>query len=93
MALEFVWNTAKAAANLRKHGVSFLEASTAFADPMSITVSDTDHSSHEPRYLLMGVSHRSRLLVVAHTEQGTSIRLISARKATRNERKTYEEES
>ena len=92
MALEFGWDPRKAAANLRKHGVSFPEATTAFADPRSIAIPDPDHSAEEERYLLVGASHRSRLLVVSHTEQGNTIRLISARKATRNERTIYEEE-
>ena len=92
MALEFVWDPAKAAANLRKHGVSFPEATTAFADPNSLTVSDPDHSATEERLILLGLSTRSRLLIVAHTERGDVIRLISARKATRKERTTYEEE-
>jgi uncharacterized DUF497 family protein len=92
MALEFVWDPAKAAANLRKHGVSFPEATTAFADPNSLTVPDPDHSATEERLILLGLSTRSRLLIVAHTERGDVIRLISARKATRKERITYEEE-
>jgi uncharacterized protein len=92
MALEFVWDPAKAAANLRKHGVPFPEATTAFADPNSLTVSDPDHSATEERLILLGLSTRSRLLIVAHTERGDVIRLISARKATRKERTTYEEE-
>lgn len=92
MALEFVWDPAKAAGNLRKHGVSFLEATTAFADPNSLTISDPDHSTTEDRLILLGLSTRSRLLIVAHTERGDVIRLISARKATRKERTTYEEE-
>jgi uncharacterized DUF497 family protein len=92
MALEFVWDPAKAAANLRKHGVSFPEAATALADPNSLTVSDPDHSATEERLILLGLSTRSRLLIVAHTERGDVIRLISARKATRKERITYEEE-
>jgi len=92
MALEFVWDPAKAAANIRRHGVSFPEASTAFADPNSLTVPDPDHSATEERWILLGLSTRSRLLIVAHTERGDVIRLISARKATRKERTVYEEE-
>lgn len=92
MALEFVWDPAKAAANLRKHGVSVPETTTAFADPNSLTVTDPDHSATEERLILLGLSTRSRLLIVAHTERGDVIRLISARKATRKERITYEEE-
>ena len=91
MALSFEWDPAKAAANLRKHGVSFPEAATAFADPNSLTAIDPDHSTSEERLVLLGVSSRGRLLVVVHTERGDTIRLISARKATRNERTNYEE--
>jgi uncharacterized protein len=72
--------------------VSFGEAVTAFADPLSVTVPDPDHSSAaEPRYILIGRSVRGRLLVVSHAERGTAIRIISARPATRRERAQYEE--
>ena len=91
MALRFSWDPKKAAANLRKHGVSFEEATTAFGDPVSITVPDPDHSITEERFLLLGLSHLGRLLVVAHSERGVTIRLISARLATRRERRLYEE--
>ena len=93
MSLRFTWDPAKAAANLRKHGVSFIEASTAFADALSSTIPDPDHSEGEERFLLLGLSDRGRLLVVAHLEAGDLIRIISARLATRRERKTYEEEA
>jgi hypothetical protein len=86
----FPWDPAKAAANLRKHGVGFPEAITAFADPLSITIPDADHSRGEERFLLIGLSDRARLLVVAHRELPDQIRFISARLATRAERKTYE---
>jgi uncharacterized DUF497 family protein len=66
MALTFVWDPAKGAANLRKHGVSFPEATTAFADPHWHTVSDPDHSGSESRFILLGTSNRGRLLVVVH---------------------------
>ena len=92
MALRFEWDPGKAAANFRKHGVSFQEASTALGDPFSITISDPDHSVAEERYLLVGVSMRGRLLVVSHAERGDAIRIISARAAARSERKVYEEE-
>lgn len=92
MALHFEWDPKKAAANFARHGVSFPEAVTAFADPWSITVPDLDHSLAEARFLLLGHSERDRLLVVAHTERGDSIRLISARLATRRERTTYEKD-
>jgi uncharacterized DUF497 family protein len=93
MALEFEWDPTKAAANRRKHGVEFEEAATAFADPLSLTIPDPDHSMGEARYLLLGVSRLGRLLVVGHTERAAHIRLITARPATRRERRTYEEGS
>ena len=90
--LEFVWDREKAAANLRKHGVDFEEAASAFDDPLSITIPDPDHSPAEERFLLVGESRAGQLLVVAHTEHGNEIRLINARPATRRERQAYEEE-
>lgn len=91
MALRFEWDKRKADSNLRAHGVSFREATTVFADPLSITISDPDHSRAEMRFVDIGLSHRGRLLVVSYTERGDRIRLISARFATRNERRQYEE--
>ena len=91
MGLIFEWDKAKAAKNIRKHGVSFEEATTAFGDPLSITIPDPDHSIDENRYLLMGESNKGRLLVVAHTEQSDTIRIINARPVTPGERKTYED--
>ena len=91
MALRFTWDPRKAAANLRKHRVTFREASTAFGDPLSVTIPDPDHSGTERRFLLVGLTRRGRLVVVAHVEQGDEIRLINARAATRRERKAYEE--
>ncbi len=93
MSLRFTWDPAKAAANLRKHRVSFIEASTAFADALSITIADPDHSVSEERFVLVGRSDRDRLLIVAHVERSDLIRIINARLATRRERKTYEEEA
>jgi uncharacterized protein len=90
--LDFVWDRQKAAANLRKHGVDFEEAASAFDDPLSITIPDPDHSLGEERFLLVGQSKAGRLLVVAHTERGNEIRLINARPATRRERDKYEKE-
>jgi len=90
--LQFVWDRDKAAANLRKHGVDVEEAATAFGDPLSLTIRDPDHSVGEERWLLVGESGAGRLLVVAYTERGDEIRLITARSATRRERQTYEEE-
>ena len=92
MALEFAWDPKKAASNLRKHGVSFEEALTAFADPLSITIPDPEHSAAEERCILVGLSGRGRLLVVAHIEVCEQIRVINARPATRAERVTYEED-
>lgn len=93
MALRFLWDPRKAASNVRKHGVGFGEATTVFDDPLSVTIGDPDHSAEEQRFLLLGLSNRGRLLVVAHSERGKSIRLISARRATRRERRTYEEKN
>lgn len=93
MSITFQWDPAKAATNQRKHGVSFEEAVTAFADPLSLTIADPDHSAEEARHLLLGRATSGRLLIVAHTDRGATIRLISARAATRRERKTYEEDT
>ena len=90
MALRFVWDPQKAARNERKHGVGFLEATTVFGDPLSVTILDPAHSVGEQRFLLLGTSSQQRLLVVAHSETGESIRIISARRAGRRERRAYE---
>jgi uncharacterized protein len=89
--MRFDWDPRKAAANLRKHSVSFEEASTVFADDYSLTGADPDHSVGEERFITFGVSQSGRLLVVSHTEQGDTIRIFSARRAMRSERKLYEE--
>lgn len=91
MALEFEWDPAKAEANLKEHGVSFDEATTVFRDTLSITISDPDHSDSEDRFIDIGMSYRMQLLVVSYTERQDKIRIISARRATRAERKSYEE--
>jgi uncharacterized protein len=91
MDLEFEWDPAKAEANLRNHGISLAEASTAFHDPLSLTIPDPDHSGREERYLLLGNSTDGRLLVVAYTERGETIRIISARQPSQGERRQYEE--
>jgi len=88
--MRFEWDTEKAAENLRKHRVSFDEAATAFFDALSMTVPDPDHSVGERRFITMGASSRGRLLVVAHTERGSTIRIISARLASASERERYE---
>lgn len=86
----FEWDQAKEIANLLRHGVSFDEAVTVFGDDMALTYSDTDHSETEDRSRTYGMSHKGRLLVVVHTERRNNIRLISARKATRYEKTTYQ---
>ncbi|MDE0009802.1 MAG: BrnT family toxin [Candidatus Poribacteria bacterium] len=89
--MEFEWNGSKAASNLSKHGVSFDEARTVFDDTFYIDFYDPDLSYDEQRYIIIGQSVQSRLLVVSYTERGNVIRLISARRATCTERETYEE--
>lgn len=88
--LKFEWDPAKAHANQLKHGVSFEEAASIFGDPLALTFSDPDHSIEEKRWLSFGVSTNDRLLVVVHAERGRTIRIISARRATRQERGIYE---
>jgi uncharacterized protein len=88
----FAWNEVKASANLKKHGVDFREAATVFGDAHSTTFPDRDHSVGERRFITIGASARGRVLVVAHTEVGDTIRIISARTATPRERTFYEEE-
>lgn len=83
MGYIFEWDPAKADANTRKHNVTFDEASTVFGDPLNLLRSDPDHSLDEERYLLLGMSNRRRLLVVAFAERPPRTRLISARRATR----------
>jgi len=89
--LLFEWDSTKATKNIKIHGVSFDEASTAFKDTLSLTIYDPLHSDEEDRQILIGNSYKNRLLVVVHTERGDKIRIISARKATKNEKKQYEE--
>ena len=90
MGVIFEWDPLKAIANLQKHSVSFEEASTTFADPLSSTIHDPNHSNQEDRYILMGYSLYHRLIVVAFTERSHKFRIISARLATSHERKEYE---
>ena len=89
--IKFEWDSAKATANVKKHGVSFEEAQSAFYDEFAIQFFDDDHSSDEERFLLLGMSAGSRLLLVAHCEResGHVIRIISARKATKRESAFY----
>ncbi len=91
MAYIFEWDPKKAEANARKHGVTFHEASTVFGDPLGLLMPDPDHSLGEERYLVLGMSNRERLLVVSFAERPPRTRLISARRATRRERRRYEE--
>jgi uncharacterized DUF497 family protein len=89
--LLFEWDPFKAKENLKTHRVSFDEASTAFRDTLSLVIYDPLHSAKEDRFVLIGSSHKNRLLVIVHTERGNYIRLISARKATKKERNQYED--
>jgi uncharacterized DUF497 family protein len=91
MDLRFVWDTEKAAANLKKHRVSFEEATTVFRDPLARIFDDEAHSMHEQREIIIGHSSRNRLLLVCFTERATAIRIFSARQATRKEHTDYEE--
>ncbi|MFZ2807526.1 MAG: BrnT family toxin [Desulfosalsimonadaceae bacterium] len=88
--LSFEWDPQKAKNNIEKHDVSFEEASTVFRDPLSLTIDDPLHSSGEMRMVQIGISHKNRLLVVVHIERSDNIRIISARKATKEERNNYE---
>ena len=90
MSFTFEWDDGKASENLTKHGVSFSEASTVFADPLSRTIVDPLHSEAEERFIVVGESGLQHTLVVVHTYRGDVIRIISARKATSGERKDYE---
>ncbi len=89
--MRFEWDMAKAAANVRKHGVSFDEAATVLLDTLATSGSDPDHSVGESRYLTFGVSRLGRLLAVSHSYRPGAVRIISARRVTRAERTVYEE--
>lgn len=89
--MRFEWDERKAAANATKHGVSFEEAATVFGDALATTYADPDHSLAEDRFVTFGMSRRHRLLIVAHAERGGRTRIITARPATRGERRIYEE--
>jgi len=89
--MKFEWDPRKAKLNLRKHGVSFEEATMALRDPLSVTAPDLTHSSAEYRFVTFALSSKGKLLTISHTERGESIRLITARKSTKQERKIYEE--
>ena len=90
MTTRFTWDPAKAAVNLRKHGVSFDEALTVFGDPLARIHDDSEHSERERREIIVGHSTRGRHLLVSFTERAGLIRLINARRATKNERQDYE---
>ena len=91
MGYNFEWDQEKAEANLKKHSVSFAEAVTAFGDPLSLVMLDPDHSEGEQRFIVLGMSIRDRLLVVSYADRPPRTRIISARLATRPERRQYEE--
>jgi len=92
VSLTFEWDSRKARSNLSKHGISFEEASTIFGDSLSLTIPDPDHSITERRYITVGRAFNGKLLVVVHTDRGNNIRIISARPASRRERRFYEQE-
>jgi uncharacterized protein len=89
--LEFEWDLRKAASNVAKHSVSFEEAATVFGDPLGRIRSDPRHSADEERFVLLGLSRNRRLLAVMYADRGEAVRIISARRATRSERRDYEE--
>ena len=91
MKLSFEWDEEKAKANLKKHRVGFDEATTVFTDPFSMTIHDPEHSADEQRYIDIGSSDKGRVLLVVYAERGSTIRIVSCRKATSSERKLYEE--
>ena len=92
MPLRFGWDPDKAQKNLDKHQVSFPEAATVFGDPLSMTFYDPDHSRDEERYITIGHSDSGQFLMVAHIDRDSNIRIISARKSTRHEKRSYEEQ-
>jgi uncharacterized protein len=89
--MQFEWNPDKANSNLKKHGVSFNEASTVFNDPLSVTFPDPDRFYGDERYVIIGLSSVNRILIVPHTDRADRIRIISARQATRKEQRFYED--
>ncbi len=91
--MKFEWNTEKAIKNERKHKIAFPEALTVFQDALSLTYPDPDHLADEDRFLIIGISSLGNMLVISHTFRNDSIRIISARKATKKERDFYENEA
>ena len=90
--MKFEWDTGKAETNFRKHNVAFTEAATVFADKLGVTIYDPDHSKDGVRYITIGHSRKGKVLMVAHTDRGDRIRIISARELTKAERGAYEED-
>ena len=88
--MKFEWDANKERANIDKHGISFADATAVFGDPLAATIPDPDHSEGETRVVTIGQSANNRLIVVSHTEEDDTVRIISAREATSYERKTYE---
>ena len=88
--MDFEWNRQKAEINIQKHSVAFEEASSVFGDTLSITFPDPDHSIKEQRYLIIGLSSKNRILIISHLYYNETIRIISTRRATKQERKFYE---
>ena len=91
--IQFEWDPEKARGNEKKHGIPFHEAATVFADNLSVTFPNSAHLVGEERYITIGISEFGKILLISHAESGDTIRIISARQATRRERKYYEEES
>jgi len=89
--VQFEWDRKKAKSNLKKHGISFQEAATVLGDTLAITFDDPDHSVNEHRFLTFGLSRTGKAIIVSHTERRKSMRIISARLMTRQERQIYEE--
>jgi len=89
--VQYEWDRKKAAANLRKHNVSFTEAVTVFLDPLAVTFDDPDHSQSERRFITIGTSARNRVLFISFTDRGERVRIVSARHATRKEIHGFEE--
>jgi uncharacterized DUF497 family protein len=88
--MKFEWDEEKNRANIKKHGISFEEAKDVFSDPMRVEILDAEHSSYEERYVVIGCIREGIVIIyVAYTERGDAIRLISARKATEEERRYY----
>ncbi len=90
MPLKFGWNPGKALKNIKKHTITFNEAASVFSDPLSMTFDDPAHSEVEERFIIIGFSISGKLLIVSHTERNDNIRIISARKLTRKERRQHE---